>query len=317
MTFREAGDGYVERLTEEGGKNIAIKRRQLAQHLIPFLGAKPLTDITTNDLERYKRQRKEKGAAAATINRELAVVSHLFSKALEWKWLAHKPARINRLKEENARDVYLTQEQLEGLLKSTGEDQNPHVYLFTKIGLETSMRKSEILSIRLDDIDVTRCMIFVPVAKNGKREQPITAGLADELRLHLELAEPGQTFLFPSARAKKGHTVNIDKPFRRSVAAAGLDTKEVVRHTLRHTAITHLVQAGVDLPTVQRISGHKTLHMVLRYAHQNNEHIRAALGKLEERYRNPKQPARRKRGTTIIEKEEAETEEDGGQGDGV
>ncbi len=35
------------------------------------------------------------------------------------------------------------------------------------------------------------------------------------------------------------------------------DIKQVVRHTLRHTAITHLVQAGVDLPTVKRISGHK------------------------------------------------------------
>ena len=51
----------------------------------------------------------------------------------------------------------------------------------------------------------------------------------------------------------------IEKPFRRVVKTAGMNPKEVVRHTLRHTAITHLVQAGVDLPTVQRISGHKPL----------------------------------------------------------
>lgn len=55
-------------------------------------------------------------------------------------------------------------------------------------------------------------------------------------------------------------------------------------HTLRHTAITHLVQAGVDLPTVQRISGHKTLIMVERYTHQNGEYIRFAMDRLEERY---------------------------------
>lgn len=59
----------------------------------------------------------------------------------------------------------------------------------------------------------------------------------------------------------------------------------MVRHTLRNTAITHLVQAGVDLPTVQRISGHKTLQMVVRYSHQSGEHIRAAMTKLERRYR--------------------------------
>lgn len=69
------------------------------------------------------------------------------------------------------------------------------------------------------------------------------------------------------------------------VSAAGMDPDEVVRHTLRHTAITHLVQAGVDLPTVKRISGHKTLIMVERYAHQNGEHIKTAMDKLEDRYR--------------------------------
>jgi site-specific recombinase XerD len=62
-----------------------------------------------------------------------------------------------------------------------------------------------------------------------------------------------------------------------------MNPDEVVRHTLRHTAITHLVQAGVDLPTVQRISGHKTLSMVARYAHQNGADVRAAMDKLEAR----------------------------------
>src|SRR6266487_509158 len=61
-------------------------------------------------------------------------------------------------------------------------------------------------------------------------------------------------------------------------------TDQVVRHTLRHTAITHLVQAGVDLPTVKRISGHKTLAMVERYAHQSGTHIAAAMEKLDARY---------------------------------
>lgn len=59
----------------------------------------------------------------------------------------------------------------------------------------------------------------------------------------------------------------------------------MVRHTLRHTAITHLVQAGIDLPTVKRISGHKTLAMVERYSHQNGQHIQAAMDKFGQRMR--------------------------------
>jgi hypothetical protein len=43
-----------------------------------------------------------------TINRELAALSHLFSKAVEWKWIDHHPAKINRLKEDGGRMVYLT-----------------------------------------------------------------------------------------------------------------------------------------------------------------------------------------------------------------
>ncbi|GAB1393343.1 hypothetical protein MASR1M60_15060 [Rhodocyclaceae bacterium] len=91
--------------------------------------------------------------------------------------------------------------------------------------------------------------------------------------------------MVPSPAAKEGRTVNLDKPFRRCVLAADLDVKQVVRHTLRHTAITHLVQAGVDLPTVKRISGHKNLSMVERYSHQNGAHIQGAMDKLAERYK--------------------------------
>lgn len=149
------------------------------------------------------------------------------------------------------------------------------------------MRKSEILSIRLENIRLDQQSLYIPQAKAGARQQPLTRHLADFLQAYVESAVPGQEWLFPARKriSECGHLANIDSAFRRVVMAAGLDPKAVVRHTLRHTAITHLVQAGVDLPTVQRISGHKTLSMVVRYAHANGDHIRNALDKLENRYR--------------------------------
>lgn len=116
------------------------------------------------------------------------------------------------------------------------------------------------------------------------RQQPVTAHLAEILTHYLRAAKPEQQWLFEAEKSITGHTVSIEKAFRRVVAAAGLNPKEVVRHTLRHTAITHLVQAGIDLPTVKRISGHRTLQMVERYSHQNGSHIEAAMDKLEQRY---------------------------------
>jgi integrase len=69
----------------------------------------------------------------------------------------------------------------------------------------------------------------------------------------------------------------MGKPFRRAVIAAGLDPKLVTPPVMRHTAITNLVKAGVDLPTIQRISGHKTLAMVMRYTHVHGDHIDRAI----------------------------------------
>jgi hypothetical protein len=66
-------------------------------------------------------------------------------------------------------------------------------------------------------------------------------------------------------------------PFREAVKAAGLDPETITPHVMRHTAITKLVQAGVDLPTVQRISGHRSITMVLRYTHVHGQHIDLAI----------------------------------------
>lgn len=258
--------------------------RRLNLHLVPFFGDTPLSQVSNFDVERYKKSRVGEGAKVGTVNRELAALSHLFSKGIEWGWIDKRPAQIRRYPEQGGRITYLTVEQIQRLLEAAQHDQNSQIYPFIVIGLETSMRRMEILSIRREHVDVQRRVIYIPHAKAGAREQPMTTHLATFLESYMATLPEGTPWLFPSLAAQSGHTVDVRKPFRRVVIAAGLDPDEVVRHTLRHTAITHLVQAGVNLPTVKRISGHKTLIMVERYAHQNGTHIQAAMDKLEKRY---------------------------------
>nr|MBP7571588.1 site-specific integrase [Acidobacteriota bacterium] len=261
------------------------KRQRFALHLVPVLGSLPLTKITSFNVDCYKKHRLDEKASPGTVNRELAALSHLFNKAEEWGWIRHRPAKIRRLKENAGRVVYLTVEQAGRLVEAAKKSASPQVYPFIFIALETSMRFMEILSMRREHVDCDRKVIRIPKAKAGAREQPITARLAEYLRDYMASVSEKSAWLFPSTRSKSGHTMDIRESFRHTVQAAGLHSNEIVPHTLRHTAITHLVQAGVDLPTVQRISGHKTLIMVTRYAHQNGEHVRAAMDKLEERYR--------------------------------
>ncbi len=68
----------------------------------------------------------------------------------------------------------LTSEQISRLLDAAMKDIDPYIYLFCLIGVETGMRKMEILSIRLEHINLDRRIIFVAEAKAGQREQPIT-----------------------------------------------------------------------------------------------------------------------------------------------
>jgi integrase len=259
-----------------------------------------ISQLTNFDLEAYKKVRLSEQAwskkrlkadqilpfnSPATVNRELATISHLMNKAFEWGWIDRPPIRIHKLKEGNGRIVYLTTTEAEVLLKAAESDQNRQIYPFILIGLRTGMRKGEILAIQRGHVKLESRHIYVPNAKAGPRTQPISEDLADFLRAYIATLPHGTPWLFPSLGAKCGHTVDVRKAFVRVVTAAGLNPREVVRHTLRHTAITQLVQAGVDLPTVKRISGHKTMAMVERYAHQSGAHIDHAMGKLDARYR--------------------------------
>jgi integrase len=303
LSFREAADKYLTKLEQEGGKD--MPHEALPPGSAPCSVLRRRAAIEDRHLRRGTLQKaawhrelvmRPNGPGGkpvyggetkpATINRELAALSHLLNKAVEWGWLDHKPATIKRLKEHSGRITYLTVEQIERLLKEAAG--RPEAARFTRSSASGSIPRCARPKSSASGVSISTCkslVIYIPKAKAGAREQPITRSLAEYLTSYVASSSPAYAWLFPSIAAKEGRTVNLDKPFRRCVLAAGLDVKQVVRHTLRHTAITHLVQAGVDLPTVKRISGHKNLSMVERYSHQNGAHIQTAMDKLSERYK--------------------------------
>ena len=168
---------------------------------------------------------------------------------------------------------------------------DPDLWLFVAFGLNTAMRHGEIMAARWEHLDLANRRLFIPDAKAGEREQPITPEIADLLAREREMRDDREGWIFPSPHSDStvGHRVRMDRPFREAVKAAGLDAETITPHVMRHTAITKLVQAGVDLPTVQRISGHKTLAMVLRYSHIHGRHIDQAIQAIGRTI--PKQPA--------------------------
>jgi integrase len=291
LSFAAAAEDYLGRLDETGGKNLVPKRRQLRLYLVRYFGPMRLDAITGFTIEKYKKRRRDEGAAAATVNRELATLSHLLNRAVEWKWLDRLPTRPVKFQESAGRIIALSEEQCDALMAAAVASPDPDLWLFVAFGLNTAMRHAEIMGTRWEHLDFANRRLFIPDAKAGEREQPITAELADLLVREREMRDDRQGWIFPSPHSDSvaGHRARMDRPFRQAVSSAGLDPELVTPHVMRHTAITRLVQAGVDLPTIQRISGHKTLAMVLRYTHVHARHIDAAIRAIGRTI--PKQPA--------------------------
>lgn len=282
--FAELAPAYIQRLNDTGGKNMKAKRQHVDQLLVPFFGSHRADRITTPLVQDYTSMRLALGFKQATVNRELATLSHLMRRMVKWQWI--KPESlpdIEKGQESRKPIVILSDANIQALMKAAVADHDPHLWLFVAFGLNTAMRHSEILKVRYENIDYETRRIFIPEAKAGEREQPITPALAGFLKRQQKADGDGADWLFANGHslAKQPHRISMAKPFQRAVIRAGLMPDKVTPHVMRHTAITRLVKAGVDLPTVQRISGHKTLAMVLRYVHIHGQHIDTAISAID------------------------------------
>jgi integrase len=284
MLFKEAVPEYLYNLVLEDGLNIPIKTRQLKQHIILYFEDYDLTAIRKLYIEAFKRHFREKGFSPATVNRYLSTLSNFLNKLVEYGWLDRIPCKAPKYREDNIRSRYLLPAEIEALRKAAANDTCPIIEPFIRIALGSAMRRMEILTMELANVHLEHQEIFIPKAKTGARTQPITKTLARYLAKYIpSQCKPDQRFLFP-VNSSTGHRMEIEKPFYLVVTKAGLDRYEVTRRTLRYNFITHLVQAGVDLPTVQRFSGHSSIQRVFRYSHQSKDHLHDTLKKLDRHF---------------------------------
>ena len=143
------------------------------------------------------------------------------------------------------------------------------------------LRASELLGLQVADIDSSRMLLWVRHGKGNKdRGVPLSAALLDVLRQHWRQHRP-TTWLFPGRTPSGQRSLGaLQRVCHRAVLAAGI-TKKASLHTLRHSYATHLLEAGVDLVTIQRLLGHRDLHTTARYLHLSAPHLAQTPGLLE------------------------------------
>jgi site-specific recombinase XerD len=158
----------------------------------------------------------------------------------------------------------LSRDEVVRLLASV-EDPAHRVLLMTIYA--TGLRISEALHLRPTDVDSRRMLIHVHGGKGAKdRLVPLSPVLLPSLRDYWKLKRP-QAWLFPGTDPQKPvNRQTIAKACLRAAQAAQLK-KHVTPHTLRHSFATHLLEAGVDIRTIQRWLGHSQLRTTTLYTH--------------------------------------------------
>lgn len=219
-----------------------------------------------------KRDLLLRDKSPATVVRYLAALSHSFTIAVnEWEWVDLNPvSKVRKPKEPRGRVRYLKPQERKKLLKICSESKSRHLYPVVVLALSTGMRQSEILNLTWSDLDFRRQRITLENTKNGEiRVVPLVGHAKETLQQLSKVRRIDTDLIFHSDRNPQV-PVFIRTPWYEALNRAELEDFRF--HDLRHTAASYLAMNGASLVEIADILGHKTLHMVKRYAHLSEQH---------------------------------------------
>src|SRR5262249_14778853 len=154
------------------------------------------------------------------------------------------------------------------------------------------MQKSEILTLRWDQLNLEQRFVLLLDTKNGdQRGVPLTEsiiGVLREIRSEQEQAGLFSPYVFPNPATGKPYRHDVKTAWYTALRKAGI--VDFHFHDLRHTCASYLRMQGVDLRTIAEILENKDLKMIKRYAHIALTHRLAAIEKLESAYRRQEEP---------------------------
>lgn len=135
------------------------------------------------------------------------------------------------------------------------------------------LRLMEAVSLEVTDIDSARMVVHVRQGKGQKdRLVPLSPKLLAELRAYWRMARPARWLFGNAQQDGPVHPGTVQRQMRRAVKKAGL-RKAASMHSLRHSYATHMLEAGVDVMTLQKILGHRQLSTTALYLHLRNDHL--------------------------------------------
>lgn len=242
------------------------------QHLLPEFAADPLNTIKVARVEKWMEKRLIVGAAAATVQRELNALRALLRHAVDREVLSRVPCRGAKVPMPPADPPphWYTAAHLEAIYQAEHSEIWRAVW---RLVANTGMRRGEAQALLWENIREDSMQILSldrqHRTKSGKsRTVPLSPGAKEALETLHSLDGPR---VVPKITPQ-----SLSRRFTKVLARAGLDGSF---HSLRHTFVTHLLNAGAPLHLVKELAGHASITTTQRYAHAAQEDaLRAVSG---------------------------------------
>jgi integrase len=294
-TFGEMMQKYMAEHSLHNKTPLSHKRdKSLSAHLLAYFESLPLSDLSPKLVSRYKVLRRQEGAKPKTVNNELVLMNHALNLCVkDWEWLRVNPIhKVSKEKVNNKIDRWLRPDEENRLLAASAAWLG-EIIVFA---MSTGLRQSEILDLEWDRVDLFKRTLYIAEQKNKEKDVlPLNRRAMTVLKGRSSVRQLHGGLVFLNQNGGRINARNLIRAFRNACDKAGV--KRFRFHDLRHTFATRLVQAGVDLYTVQKLGRWKSISMVERYAHHCPESLRPGVEALDKIITNlsqlPQKPKKR------------------------
>lgn len=232
-----------------------------------------LDEVTRTGVAEFRRGLIDEGLAPGTVNRHLATLRAMFSKAREWDfWSGPNPAERPQLLAEASKIEALTVDQHQALARALDVEPNRDAAGAIFLLMITGARKSEVLNARWQDVDLGRRILTVPRSKHGRpRYIPLSEPAVALLRVQKQRKVEGNEYVFPGLIEGKP-LESVRRAWERAKKRAGIPA-DFRLHGLRHSLASQLANSGRALAEIGEILGHRVLATTQKYVHYQTDRL--------------------------------------------
>lgn len=223
---------------------------------------------------------KRKPLSPATLNRYAASIAAVFTWSIKRriapKGWTHPCRSLERRPENNEKTRFLSDDERARLLEAARCSRWQGLYPLVLLALTTGARKSELLGLRVGDLDLERGTASIARTKNGQpKVLPLVPNVVKLLRFVAE--KPATALVFASPR-RPDIAFAFEETWKKALQDAGI--KNFRFHDLRHSCASMLAQNGATLLEIGDLLGHRQLQMTKRYSHLAIEHKAALVSRV-------------------------------------